>query len=95
MVLFLDDLNRVKLKIPGDCVCQRSFFCYIMFHELAQVTCVESLCRVFQIISDLFSFGITYKQCRILSNIFFKNYAGLFSPRFEKEPRQKILKLSC
>ena len=92
---FLDDLNRGKLKILGDCVCQWSFFCYIMFHELAQVTCVESLCRVFQIISDLFSFGITYKQCRILSNVFFFNYVGLFSPRSEKEPRQKILKLSC
>ena len=35
---FLDDLNRSKLKIPGDCVCQWSFFCYILFHKLAQVT---------------------------------------------------------
>ena len=40
-----------------------------MFHELAQVTCVESLFRVFQMISKLFSFGITYKQCRILNNV--------------------------
>ena len=66
---FVDDLNRGKLKIRGDCVCQWSFFCCIMFHELAQVTCVESLCRVFQMSSKLFSFGITYKQCRILSNV--------------------------
>ena len=33
---FLNDLNREKLKITGVRVCQWSFFCYIIFHELAQ-----------------------------------------------------------
>lgn len=90
---YLSDLNRGLLKIPGDSVCQWSFFCYIVFHEVVDHTCVASLASIFQMISDLYSLRVSSRHCRILSNIFFNNYCHFISPRSDKEPRRKILKL--
>ena len=36
---FTDNLNRGGLKIPGDSVCQWTFYSYIMFHEVVNDTC--------------------------------------------------------
>ena len=91
---YLRDLNRGKLQIPGDSTCQWAFFCYIMFHEVVNFTCRSSLCKIFQLISDYFRVSVTPDQCFILSNIFFNNYCSLCSPRFNREPKQKVLKLS-
>ena len=91
---YLRDLNRGKLQIPGDSTCQWAFFCYIMFHEVVNFTCRSSLCKIFQLISDYFRLSVTPDQCFILSNIFFNNYCSLCSPRSNREPKQKVLKLS-
>ena len=91
---YLKSLNRSGLKIPGDCACLWSFFCYIVFHDLADLTCRTSLCRVFLLISEFYEFNISQSQSRILCNIFFNNYSSLYSPRSARESRQKILKLS-
>ena len=43
---YLNIVNRGGLKIPGDCVCQWVFFCYIIFHNLVKLTCRTFLCRI-------------------------------------------------
>ena len=49
---FTDDLNRGGLQIPGDSACQWIFYCYIMFHEVANAVCRTSLCNLLMSISD-------------------------------------------
>ena len=36
---YLKSFNRSSLKIPGDCACLWLFFCYIVFHDLVELTC--------------------------------------------------------
>ena len=91
---YFDSLNLGNLVVPGDCVFKWSFFCYIMFYEIARKTCINFFSKIFLLISYFYQFAVSRRQCRTLCNIFFNNYSALYSPRSEKEPRQKILKLS-
>ena len=91
---YLDSLNRCNLTLPQDCLVQWCIYCLILFTLLD-----EPICRIFTIhlflsISEKWQFNIQLKHCRILSNIFFKNYALFHTPRSSKEPALKVLKLN-
>ena len=90
---FTDEINRGGLNVPGDFVCQWVIYCYIMFCEVADNTCISSLCNLMMLISESYQLNMNRKYGVILSNIFLKNYCSLYSPRSQKEPKQKILKL--
>ena len=90
---FTDDLNRGGLQIPGDSACQWIFYCYIMFHEVVNAVCRTSLCNLLMSISDFYGLNMQRKHGMIMANVLFKNYCYLYSPRSEKEPKQKNLKL--
>ena len=90
---FTDELNRGKLKLPGDSICQWTFFSYVIFHMVAGETCRKSLSNLLMLISELHNFNLTRRHASIMSNILFNNHCHLYSPRSEKEPKQKILKL--
>ena len=91
---YIDALNRGGLKVPSDTVVQWAIFCFILFTQLSGTYCRTFLVEQFLTVSQKFAFSITTKQCRILANIFLKNYCSLLSPRSNKEPQQKKLKLS-
>ena len=91
---YLNERNHGGLKIPRDCICQWVIFAYILFHEIADLTCRKSLCKVLELISDFYNLNILPTYPTILANILFKNYCILYTPRSNKEPQQKLLKLS-
>jgi hypothetical protein len=90
---FTDEINRGGLKLPGDSICQWTFFSYVIFHMVAGETCRKSLSNLLMLISELHNFNLTRRHASIMSNILFNNHCHLYSPRSEKEPKQKILKL--
>lgn len=91
---YIDALNRGGLEVPNDTVVQWVIFCFILFTQLSGSYCRTFLVEQFQTVCHKFAFSITTKQCRILANIFLKNYCSLISPRSHKETQQKKLKLS-
>ena len=91
---FLKDLNRGGLCIPYDAVCQWVIYSYAMFKVLAEVCCRTSLCNFLMLISEMYELNMDRRHGMILSNILFKNYVVMYSPRSVQEPKQKILKLS-
>ena len=91
----MKNMNRGGLKVPDDACCQWTILCYIMFYAVKDVACLNSLIKIFALVSKSYSFDITDIQCRQLCNIFFKNYSLLYSPRSDKETKLKVLKLSA
>lgn len=87
-------LDRGRLTIPGDSICEWTCFCYIMFHAVLQDVCRNSLCNIFMDIAERFMFIVERNHGKILSNIFFNNYCRLTSPISSSEPKVKVLKLS-
>ena len=65
-----------------------------MFCKVANNTFISSLCNLMMLISESYQLNMNRKHGVILSNMFLKNHCSLYSPRSEKEPKQKILKLS-
>ena len=91
---FLSDMNRSSLKIPHDSVCEWVMYKYVMFHDVVEVTCRKSLCKILVDISEYYNLKIEQSHAAIFANILFKNYCHLYSPKSKKEPKQKWLKLS-
>ena len=91
---FTESINRGGLHIPNDNVCQFCIFSYIIFHEVVNKVCRNSLCNILMLVSDIYSLNMEKRHGRIMSNILFENYIKLFTPRSTKEPKQKVLKLS-
>ena len=91
---FTNEMNRGKLAMPNDSVCQFVFFAYILFHEIMNSVCRKSLCNALMVISDIYSLNIEKKHGFTLANILLNNYCHLFTPRSSKEGKQKLLKLS-
>ena len=50
---FTNEINRGKLAIPTDELCQFVFFGYIIFHEIMNSVCRNSLCNALMVISDV------------------------------------------
>ena len=82
---FVNDLNRGGLTIPGDSACQWSFYCYVMFREVANYTCRKSLCNILMIISECYWFNMERKHGMIMPNILFNNHSHLYTPRSSKD----------
>ena len=91
---YLDALDRGQLIKPQDSVVQWCILCLIFFTQLQSIECRIFVTDAFFSISECYFFGVTAKHCRILSNIFMKNYAILCTPRSIKESSLKVLKLS-
>ena len=91
---FLSGINRGSLKIPDDSVCECVMYEYAMFHEVAEVICQKSLCKILENTSECYNLKIEQSHAAIFANILFKNYYQLYSPKSTKEPKQKMLKLS-
>ena len=87
-------MDRGGLNEPTDNACQWAFLCYIMFNEVKERVCRKSLTNIFMLVSDTHNFGMQKVHCRILANVFFKNYCKDMNPRSTKEASQKVLKLS-
>ena len=87
-------LNRGRLSIPGDSVCQWTIFCYIIFNLIKDHVCRVSLIDIFQKISDFYMFNIEKHHSHILANILISKYCLTCCPKTHKETGQKVLKLS-
>ena len=91
---YTDRLDRGQLNIPNDRACQWTFFSFILFNTLKDKVCRTSLSTILLKISDHHLFAMTLPNCRILSNIFIKNFCLASTPRTSKEACLKVLKLS-
>ena len=91
---FVKKLDRGSLNIPLDNTVQWVFFCFIMFNVVNAKACRKSMTNIFMLVSEMYTFNKSRKHGMILSNIFFKNYCLLESPKATQEPTLKVLKLS-
>ena len=91
---FTDELDRGHLNVPTDAAVQWSFFAYILFQCVKDFICRSSLSKIFLKISEHYKFGMKSHHCRILSNVFIKNFCLESTPRNSKETSLKVLKLS-
>ena len=91
---YTDYLDRGGLNIPSDSSCQWAIFCFILFNSVKEKVCRTSLCNIFMLISQYYSFNMDKRHGLILSNIFLNNYCKTVTPRSGKEPAMKVLKLS-
>ena len=91
---YLNSIDRSGLKIPPDNVCQWVFFCFILFHYIKDKVCRRSLSDIFLLVSEFYFFKINHPHCNTLANIFLNNYCAQITPRSNKEPALKVLKLS-
>jgi len=92
---YLKSVDRGGLKIPFDNTVQWVLFSFVLFISIKDKVCRTSLCNIFMLISEHYSFDMERHHGNILSNIFIKNYCKLSTPKSNKEPSLKILKLSC
>ena len=90
----LSDMNHGILKIPHYSVCECVMNGYVMFHEVVEVTCCKSFCKILVNISECYYLKIEQSHAAIFANILFKNYCYLYSPKSRKKPKQKMSKLS-
>ena len=85
---YTECLSRGGLKIPGDSTCEWSVFWFIMFDEIKNKICRNSLIKVFQDIADHFEFCVQTSHCRILANTFINLYCrkSTHSPLAQRKP---------
>ena len=50
---FTDNLNRGRLRLPGDKVCQWVIYDYIMFNEVVNHCCRKSFCILRNLLKNL------------------------------------------
>ena len=89
-----NELDRGGLNVPSDCCCQWTFFCFIIFNTVKTKVCRKSLCNIFMAISEFHTLNMSKTHGQILSNLLLKNYCKSSTPRSDKEPAVKVLKLS-
>ena len=89
-------LDQGKLNIPNDASCQWCVFCYILFFvtNVKFSVCKMSLAGIFLYISDFYEFNTKASQCNILANILLNKLCRQITPTLQKEPSQKLLKLT-
>ena len=86
--------NWGGLHIPEDSVCQLVIYCYVMFHDVINHSCRNSLCEILKTISNLYDSNIKKTYLARLANILFNNYCYVYSPKSLQEPPQKVLKFT-
>ena len=55
---FAESINRGGLHIPNDNLCQFCIFSYIIFHEVVNKVCRNSLCNILMLVSDIYSLNM-------------------------------------
>lgn len=93
-VEYLKDMNRGGLIILGDIICKLEICSYIIFHELANLSCRSSFCNILILIIEMYEFDIKRHHGIVLSNIMFNNYCSMDSSRSCQKPWHKTLKIS-
>ena len=91
---FIDSLDRGGLNIPCDCCCQWTIFYFILFNTIKEKVCKKSLSNIFMLSSEFYSLIMQRRHGLILSNILLNNHCINKTPRSEKNPAVKVLKLS-
>ena len=94
---YFDALNRGSLKIPKDHCAQWVAFSYIFFTQLVDrpsEVCLSFLVKQFSFIAEKYGLDICGQQCRMLGNIFLKNFSFMMTPNSAKEAKLKELKLN-
>ena len=94
--LYLKNINRRGLIIPGDVIVQWVIYCYIFFVNARNKVCRQFLTKCFLIISHKFILlqnSISMQHAHILANIFLKNMALISTPKSYRESSLKVLKL--
>ena len=66
---FLSDMNRGSLKIPHDSVCEWVVYGYVMLHEVVEVTCRKSFCKILVNISECYNLKIEVTCCCFCEHI--------------------------
>ena len=69
-------------------------FCFILFHTIKEKVCYKSISNIFMLISVFHFFNMEKKHASIFTDIVLKNFCKHGTPRSEKEPVLKVLKLS-
>ena len=87
-------MNGGGFKIRGDIICQLAICNYIIFYQVANLSCHSLFCNILMLISGMHGFDIKRHHGMILFNIMFKNYCNMYSSRSCQESEQKILKSS-
>ncbi|GFO14883.1 group XV phospholipase a2 [Plakobranchus ocellatus] len=77
-----------------DSACQWTIFCYMMFQSVWEKVCRNSLSEIVMEISQYYGFKMEKHHCFALSNILFNNLCNITNLPSDKEPKQKVLKLS-
>ena len=90
---YLHELRRGGLKVSGETITQFVIYGYIVFYQVLEITWRTSFTNILMIVLDIYRLEVKRKRGLILSNISFNNYCKLYSPRSNKEPTQKFLKL--
>ena len=91
---YTESLDRGGLNIPSDRACQWTILCYILFNVVKASVCQLSFMKIAMTLSEEFKFQMEERHARILSNIFLRNFCCASTPRSNKEPALKKLKLS-
>ena len=69
-------------------------FCFILFPTIKEKVCYKSLSNIFMLISEFHFFNMERNYASIFANIVLKNFCKHGTPRSEKEPSVKVLKLT-
>ena len=91
---YTSSLSRGGLVEAGDSACQWAIFCYISFKLVCDKICRNSLSEIFLDISQYYNFEMTQQNCFVMSNILLNNFCKVTNKPSDKEPKQKLLKLS-
>ena len=67
---FTNEMSRGGLAKPTDTLCQFVFFAYIIFHEIMNDVCRNSLCNALMVISDIYIPSTSRKNMDIFCQIF-------------------------
>ena len=89
-----DLIDRGGLNIFSDNTCQWVIHSFLIFNTIKGLVCRTSLSNILIMVSEFYNFEMQRHHRNILSNIFLNNLCQLQTPRSNKKPAQKILKLS-
>ena len=91
---YFKSLNRGKLEIRFDFMVQFTLFSYFYFTKFYKLTFSHKfLGDKFMFISEQYHLNATKKHCKVLTNIYFKNFVHLKTLKSTREASMKLAKL--
>ena len=91
---FTKELDNDGINVPSDSACQFIFFSYILFQTIKDNVCGVSLANILYYVSEFYDFNMEKRHCKIFSNTLLNYHCKDQTPLLDKEPCQKVLKLS-